>query len=147
VLLGDLQLEDVQRVLRGAPDPKDPSGLRVLGGQSRNILRGGEVVSALVHAEEKVARAQPRWKSSKGLEAEARQESVARGRGETVAGESGGDGGRREAGAVAALLAPAMGMRANEIVSRVLRDLDADGKLLWIFRWLGLPENRWRRHP
>ena len=37
-----------------------------------------------------------------------------------------------EAGAVAALLALVMGMRANEIVSRVVRDLDDDGKLLWI---------------
>jgi integrase len=40
------------------------------------------------------------------------------------------DGG--EAGAVAALLALVMGMRATEIVSRVVRDLDDDGKLLWI---------------
>lgn len=37
-----------------------------------------------------------------------------------------------EAGAVAALLSLVMGMRANEIVSRVVRDLDDDGKLLWI---------------
>ena len=37
-----------------------------------------------------------------------------------------------EAGAVAALLALVMGMRANGIVSRVVRDLDDDGKLLWI---------------
>ena len=37
-----------------------------------------------------------------------------------------------EAGAVAALLALVMGMRAGEIVSRVVRDLDDDGKLLWI---------------
>jgi integrase len=37
-----------------------------------------------------------------------------------------------EAGAVAALLALVMGMRANEIVSRVVRDLDDEGKLLWI---------------
>jgi integrase len=37
-----------------------------------------------------------------------------------------------EAGAAFALLALAMGMRANEIVSRVVRDLDDDGKLLWI---------------
>lgn len=33
---------------------------------------------------------------------------------------------------MAALLALVMGMRANEIVSRVVRDLDDDGKLLWI---------------
>jgi integrase len=37
-----------------------------------------------------------------------------------------------EDGAVAALLALVMGMRANEIVSRVVRDLDDDGQLLWI---------------
>jgi integrase len=30
------------------------------------------------------------------------------------------------------LLALVIGMRANEIVSRVVRDLDDDGKLLWI---------------
>jgi integrase len=37
-----------------------------------------------------------------------------------------------EGGAIAALLALVMGMRASEIVSRVVRDLDDDGKLLWI---------------
>ena len=37
-----------------------------------------------------------------------------------------------EAGAVAAMLALVMGMRATEIVSRVARDLDDNGKLLWI---------------
>jgi len=37
-----------------------------------------------------------------------------------------------EVGAVAALMALVMGMRANEIVSRVARDLDDGGKLLWI---------------
>jgi len=37
-----------------------------------------------------------------------------------------------EAGAVAAMMALVMGMRANEIVTRVARDLDEDGKLLWI---------------
>ena len=40
------------------------------------------------------------------------------------------DGGKE--GAVAALMALVMGMRANEIVSRVVRDLDDGGKLLWI---------------
>jgi integrase len=38
----------------------------------------------------------------------------------------------REEGASAALLSLVMGMRANEIVSRVVRDLDDEGKLLWI---------------
>ena len=33
---------------------------------------------------------------------------------------------------MAALLSLVMGMRANEIVSRVVRDLDDEGKLLWI---------------
>ena len=37
-----------------------------------------------------------------------------------------------EDGAIAALLALVMGMRADEIVSRAVRDLDDDGKLLWI---------------
>jgi integrase len=37
-----------------------------------------------------------------------------------------------EEGALAAMLALVMGMRANEIVSRVVRDLDDDAKLLWI---------------
>jgi integrase len=37
-----------------------------------------------------------------------------------------------EEGAVAALTALVMGMRANEIVSRVVRDLDDEGRLLWI---------------
>jgi integrase len=37
-----------------------------------------------------------------------------------------------EPGAVAALVALLMGMRANEIVSRVVRDLDDEGRLLWI---------------
>jgi integrase len=37
-----------------------------------------------------------------------------------------------EAGAVAAMAALVMGMRASEIVSRVVRDLDDDGTLLWI---------------
>jgi len=40
------------------------------------------------------------------------------------------DGG--EAGAVAALVALLMGMRASEITSRVVRDLDDEGRLLWI---------------
>jgi integrase len=37
-----------------------------------------------------------------------------------------------EAGAVAAMMALLLGMRASEIVSRVVRDLDDDGQLLWI---------------
>ena len=37
-----------------------------------------------------------------------------------------------EAGAVAAMMSLVMGMRASEIVSRVVRDLDDDGRLLWI---------------
>jgi integrase len=36
------------------------------------------------------------------------------------------------AGAVAAMMALVMGMRASEIVSRVVRDLDDGGALLWI---------------
>ena len=37
-----------------------------------------------------------------------------------------------EEGAVAAMMALLMGMRASEIVSRVVRDLDDEGRLLWI---------------
>ncbi len=37
-----------------------------------------------------------------------------------------------EKGAVAAMMALLMGMRANEIVSRVVRDVDDGGTLLWI---------------
>lgn len=37
-----------------------------------------------------------------------------------------------EAGAVAALVTLVMGLRAGEVVSRVVRDLDDDGRLLWI---------------
>jgi integrase len=37
-----------------------------------------------------------------------------------------------EAGAVAAMMALLLGMRATEIVSRVVRDLDDDGRQLWI---------------
>jgi len=37
-----------------------------------------------------------------------------------------------EDGAVAALVTLVMGLRAGEVVSRVVRDLDDDGKLLWI---------------
>jgi integrase len=37
-----------------------------------------------------------------------------------------------EAGAVATMTALLLGMRASEIVSRVVRDLDDDGRLLWI---------------
>jgi integrase len=37
-----------------------------------------------------------------------------------------------EAGAVAAMMTLIMGMRAGEVVSRVVRDIDDDGKLLWI---------------
>jgi integrase len=37
-----------------------------------------------------------------------------------------------EAGAVAAMMSLVMGMRASEIVSRIVRDLDDDGQLLWI---------------
>ncbi len=40
------------------------------------------------------------------------------------------DGG--EPGAVAAMMALLLGMRAGEIISRVARDLDDDGRLLWI---------------
>ncbi len=37
-----------------------------------------------------------------------------------------------EAGAIAAMMALLLGMRASEIVSRVVRDLDDEGRLLWI---------------
>ncbi len=37
-----------------------------------------------------------------------------------------------EAGAVAAMVALLLGMRASEIVSRVVRDLDDEGRMLWI---------------
>ena len=37
-----------------------------------------------------------------------------------------------EEGAVAAMMSLLMGMRASEIVSRVVRDLDDEGRLLWI---------------
>jgi integrase len=37
-----------------------------------------------------------------------------------------------EVGAVAAMVALLMGLRASEIVQRVVRDLDDDGRLLWI---------------
>jgi len=37
-----------------------------------------------------------------------------------------------EPGAVAAMMALLLGMRASEIVSRVVRDLDDEGRLLWI---------------
>lgn len=37
-----------------------------------------------------------------------------------------------EAGAVAAMMTLLLGMRASEIVGRVVRDLDDDGRLLWI---------------
>lgn len=37
-----------------------------------------------------------------------------------------------EPGAIAAMMALLLGMRASEIVSRVVRDLDDDGRLLWI---------------
>lgn len=37
-----------------------------------------------------------------------------------------------EPGAVAAMISLVMGMRCSEIVSRVVRDLDDDGQLLWI---------------
>ena len=40
--------------------------------------------------------------------------------------------GRGEPGAVAALVSLLMGMRASEITTRVVRDLDDGGKLLWI---------------
>ena len=38
----------------------------------------------------------------------------------------------REAGAVAAMMTLLMGMRCSEIVTRVVRDLDDEGRLLWI---------------
>jgi integrase len=37
-----------------------------------------------------------------------------------------------EVGAVGAMMSLLMGMRAMEIVSRVARDVDDDGRLLWI---------------
>jgi len=37
-----------------------------------------------------------------------------------------------EAGAVAAMMSLVMGMRASEIIGRVVRDLDDEGQLLWI---------------
>ena len=39
---------------------------------------------------------------------------------------------RGDEGAVAAMMSLVMGMRASEIVSRVVRDLDDEGRLLWI---------------
>jgi integrase len=39
---------------------------------------------------------------------------------------------RGEVGAVAAMMCLLMGMRCTEVVSRVVRDLDDDGRLLWI---------------
>src|SRR5450432_1728842 len=38
----------------------------------------------------------------------------------------------KEAGAVAALMALLMGMRVSEITDRIVRNLDDDGRLLWI---------------
>ena len=40
------------------------------------------------------------------------------------------DGG--EKGAIAAMTCLLMGMRCSEVVSRVVRDLDDEGRLLWI---------------
>jgi hypothetical protein len=37
-----------------------------------------------------------------------------------------------EEGAAAAMLALLLGMRATEITARVVRDLDDEGRLLWI---------------
>lgn len=37
-----------------------------------------------------------------------------------------------EAGAVAAMLTLVLGLRCSEVVSRIVRDLDDDGRLLWI---------------
>ncbi len=37
-----------------------------------------------------------------------------------------------ESGAIAALMTLLMGLRAGEVISRVVRDLDDDGRLLWI---------------
>jgi integrase len=37
-----------------------------------------------------------------------------------------------EGGAVAALMALPMGMRVSEIAERIVRNLDDDGRLLWI---------------
>lgn len=45
---------------------------------------------------------------------------------------AGARAGAGEAGAVAAMMALVMGMRASEIVSRQVRDLDDGGRLLWI---------------
>jgi hypothetical protein len=42
--------------------------------------------------------------------------------------------GAGESGAVAAMMALLLGMRASEIVTRVVRDLDDDGQILWIPR-------------
>jgi len=39
---------------------------------------------------------------------------------------------RGEAGAVAAMMCLVMGMRCSEVVSRIVRDLDDEGRLLWI---------------
>ena len=39
---------------------------------------------------------------------------------------------RGEAGAIAAMMCLLMGMRCSEVVSRVVRDLDDEGRLLWI---------------
>ncbi len=39
---------------------------------------------------------------------------------------------RREAGAIAAMMTLLMGMRCTEIVGRVVRDVDDDGRILWI---------------
>jgi integrase len=40
--------------------------------------------------------------------------------------------GKGEEGAIAALMTLLLGLRASEVVSRVVRDLDDDGRLLWI---------------
>lgn len=54
------------------------------------------------------------------------------GRSAEMAGQSAAARGRREAGAIAALVTLVMGARAGEVVRRVVRDLDDDGRLLWI---------------
>ena len=95
--------------------------------------RGGEDVPAVVRGEEEVDRREIRWTEVKGV--------GKRRHGKSSSGSTKRAGGwRRRSGwrtmgrrgrwrRWCALL---MGMRASEMVSRVVRDLDDEGRLLWI---------------
>ena len=132
LLLDELTPEALQGLLRRPADASAAEDEAAAGSRlAPEHPGGGEVVPRLVRGEA-VARAQPAGRGrgvGKRRHGKAQLRIDEARRWQAKALEFADQG---EAGAVAAMMSLVMGMRASEIVSRVVRDLDDEGRLLWI---------------